>query len=106
MRMPISERSKELMSLSYTGMHNIRFEHLGMDLGYEQKCYISNSSIDIYQEERAIQTIEFVGIDRMRVGKSIPNEILEGLRCPNCGAPVRSRYGACDYCSGWTEVEW
>lgn len=26
--------------------------------------------------------------------------------CPNCGAPVTSRYGCCDYCGGWVEWVW
>lgn len=27
----------------------------------------------------------------------------QGMVCPNCGAPLKSRYGCCEYCGGWTE---
>lgn len=27
----------------------------------------------------------------------------QGMVCPNCGAPLKTRYGCCEYCGGWTE---
>lgn len=35
--------------------------------------------------------------------KPMPKEPTD-LTCPNCGAPIKSRFGCCDYCTGW--VEW
>lgn len=35
--------------------------------------------------------------------KPMPTEPTD-LTCPNCGAPIKSRFGCCDYCTGW--VEW
>ena len=36
----------------------------------------------------------------------IPRQIANIIHCKNCGAPLRSRIGACDFCGGWNEVEW
>lgn len=39
---------------------------------------------------------EWLGIKK---GIYIPDR----LTCKNCGAPIKSRYGCCDYCGGWNE---
>lgn len=98
----LSERSKELLKLNFSGMRNIRFEHLGKDFSYEQKCYISEIKVDDFFTTK----INFIGVGESKEGNVIPKDILQELRCPNCGAPVKSVYGACDYCSGWCECEW
>lgn len=80
---------------------------LDADLGYEQKCYIGDVKTDTFGTDTVLeQTINFISVDEMTVGKAIPQEVLDEFRCSNCGAPILSRYGACDYCSGWNEVEW
>ena len=104
--MPLDTRTAELKNLDFSGFHNIRLEHLGADMGYEQKCYITTMVSEISPNGIAVQKIEFVGIDEAILGKVIPKEVMSELRCPNCGAPIKSRYGACDYCSGWVECEW
>ena len=100
-----SERSAELMKLGYQGLHKIRLEHLGLDTSYEQECYIANSVAEIFRLEMVYQRIELIGVGNRITGTAIPKEIMDGFRCPNCGAPVTSRYGACEYCSGWSEIE-
>lgn len=35
--------------------------------------------------------------------EQLEDEPPEDLRCPNCGAPIKSRFGCCDYCTGWVE---
>ena len=46
-------------------------------------------------------------VDEMKSFDSfIPKDVLDELRCPNCGAPIKSRLCACDYCGGWSEVSW
>lgn len=101
-----SERTNELNKLDWSGLHNVRVEHLGADIGYEQRCYLEHSIIDISPLEICRQRISFVGVNEHKISKAIPEEVMDEMRCPNCGAPIRSRYGACDYCSGWSEVEW
>lgn len=104
--MPSSARTAELFRLDYKGIHRIRFEHLGTDIGFEQECYISNALSEMTSADIVLNKIEFEGISETVIGKAIPQDVLAELRCPNCGAPVNSRYGACPYCSGWVECEW
>ena len=104
--MPFNARTAELSQLDYKGLHRIRLEHLGADKGYEQECYISNAMLEMTTADIALKKIEFVGLGEAKFGTAIPKDVLEELRCPNCGAPVKSRYGACEYCSGWVECEW
>lgn len=46
-------------------------------------------------------------ITLLQVGEKKLNTryVPDGMTCPNCGAPIKSRYGVCDYCSGWIEWE-
>ena len=102
----LSERSMELMKLNYLGFHKIRLEHLGLDVSYEQECFISTFVNEITHSVLVHQRIELVGVGNRTTGTAIPKEVMDTFRCPNCGAPVKSRYGACEYCSGWIEAEW
>lgn len=56
---------------------------------------------DSYYESvwMANMTIQLVG-DIKRFNTVVP----KGITCPNCGAEITSKYGACDYCGGW--IEW
>ena len=104
---PFTERGLELLKHDYTGKHKIRFEHLGLDQGYESEAYIANSTVASTSFcETPMHTITFISIGNPIIGKAIPKEVLDEMRCPNCGAPINSRYGACPYCSGWSEIEW
>ena len=101
-----TDRGRELLSLAFSGVHKVRFEFSDRDLSYEQECYISDIQRDYYSDAIGIQKVNFIGVDEMKQGTAIPIDILAELRCPNCGAPIKSRYGACDYCSGWVACEW
>ena len=102
---PFTDSGRELISKNYRGIHKIRFEHLGLDQAYETESYIGSSSIDI--GKAAVQTITFISTGmETRYDTAIPWEVIKEMRCPNCGAPISFRYGACGYCSGWSEVSW
>lgn len=103
-----TDRARELMELPYQGIKDIRFEHLGFDKAYEMQSFVSSVEI----QNRNLYKVSTVNIrfEQYKPAKiydhAIPDEILDIMRCPNCGAPIMSRFGACSYCSGWSEVEW
>ena len=101
-----TERGRELSELLHSGIHKVRFELLYADLGYEQECYVTKISQNFYSAATGLQEIDFVGVGEAKTGGAIPQEVLDEFTCPNCGAPILSRYGACTYCSGWSEVDW
>lgn len=103
-KMLFTQRGLELLKTGYTGIHKIRFENLGSDQSYECDSYIVNSIREITSYE--MQTISFISVGNPVFGGAIPQEVLSEMRCPNCGAKITSRYGACSYCSGWIEAEW
>lgn len=81
---------------------NARIEFLERDLALETKCYLGNSKIeDLSTLSVAKHYITLVTEEDIRKFDTV---VPEGCTCPNCGAPIKSRYGCCDYCSGW--VEW
>jgi uncharacterized OB-fold protein len=107
---PMTWRSAELMELDFKGLHDIRFEFIGRDRehAWECKSYIQNKTIEGFSAgEIAKCTINLTSVDRLTEFKSaIPEEVMKEMRCPNCGAPIDNRLGACNFCSGWSEVEW
>lgn len=100
--MPLTERGTDLFDKIKSGTrYNTRIEVLDIDKAFE-----INSEVDI-------------SIPKFAVGEQLETRILlssgkdysvcqtvvpDDCTCPNCGAVIRSRYGACDYCGGW--VEW
>lgn len=108
-KLPITLRGRELSSKlgqDYRS-HKIRLEHLGANIAYEATALFYSSQIEIIDPKSiAMQTVRFEGVGGRNYDSAIPKEVLTDMRCPNCGAPIRSQYGACDYCSGWNEVEW
>ncbi len=105
--LPSNRRSIEILNRNYQGIKTIRLEHLGADIGFEAESYVGNVNIEMASSNEISMTeINFVTVSPPVQGKAIPDNILSEMRCPNCGAPIKSRYGACDYCSGWSEVEW
>lgn len=107
--MYLTQRANELLSMLHEGINNIRFEHLGFDKAFEmQSAVVSSAEIShYYQFEASTAKIRFEQYKPAKIyTHAIPNEILSEMRCPNCGAPITSRLGACIYCSGWVEAEW
>lgn len=106
-QLPLTRRGTELAKHHYGGVHKIRFEHLGVDRAFETVAYIESFANEISYNTVAIQTIKFVSVGKeLNYSSAIPFEVMSEMRCPNCGAQIRSQYGACPFCSGWSEIEW
>lgn len=105
-----SQRTGELISLIGNSVKKIRFELKlpGYEMALEARSYIHKEVIDLRPNEIATVGIDFNmdGEDISFFDNVIPKYILDDMTCPNCGAPIRSRLGTCDYCGGWNEVEW
>lgn len=105
--MPTTERTAELMKLPYSGIKNVRVEIPYNDVSFEMQSYVSNVDVQMWSTNIMMETqLHFICTSEPKQGRSVPEEIMKEMRCPNCGAPIKSRYGACDYCSGWSEIEW
>lgn len=109
LEMPLTERVAELVYWAKRGQKRIRFEarYGKFAQALEAQSYLSDSIItgepgDIVTAEFGFKFLGDVEI----FDDIIPAYILETMTCPNCGAPIRSRLGTCDYCGGWNEVEW
>lgn len=100
--MLLDDRGRELIKKIDTGkIYNTRVEVLGLDQAFELKTY---QTIEIRQGFREVCTsdITFVSTENKGWNKLITPD---AMTCPNCGAPVNSHYGACDFCGGWLEYE-
>lgn len=82
---------------------DFKIEIAGFNNSFSFKGYTSHISQEfpLYgigaQSELHVVPTGFIG------WKPMPTEPTD-LTCPNCGAPIKSRFGCCDYCTGW--VEW
>ena len=89
-KMPMTERSAELLStLDFKKRYTVKIEIANIQT-YEMKTYLEPQMPDI-------------SINQASDIKNYFLEIPNGVFCPNCGALLKSRYGACDYCNGWVE---
>lgn len=108
--LPMTWRSIELRKLNYQGIHDIRFEYIkkGFEGAWECKSCIQNFQVETFgPDELGKCEISFTMLDEMKAFNSaIPIDVLEAARCPNCGSPLNNRFGACKYCSGWSEILW
>lgn len=101
--MPYTERGLELYNkLDKDREYNIRLEMLDIDQAFEmtakpESLYLQISQTDIASCNVSLLPTNFDGIKKLIT----PN----AMTCPNCGAPVNSHYGACDFCGGWLEYE-
>ncbi len=87
---------------SFNASRNVRIELLEQDLAFETKCYLGDYKVEVPTAlSVARSNITLIQDDDIRQFDTV---VPEGCTCPNCGAPIKSRYGCCDYCSGW--VEW
>lgn len=102
----MDERGRELLKLGLYKIKRIRLENIEADIGYEQDAYLGDMSFINPTEQIILGRMKLIGYGKSEIGRAIPQEIINELRCPNCGAPIKSRYGACDYCSGWSEIAW
>lgn len=102
----MDERGRELLKLGLYKIKRIRLENIEADIGYEQDAYLGDMSFINPTEQIILGRMKLIGYGKSEIGRAIPQEVINELRCPNCGAPIESRYGACDYCSGWSEIAW
>ena len=97
---PYTERGSELIGKLLPKVYRMRFELNGTSKAYETKAYIGNVEPIIAMNSIAVAKITLIRDDDL---KMLEVEQPRGLSCPNCGAPIISRYGACGYCGGWLE---
>ena len=102
--MPHTERGFELFNkLEQDKEYNIRLEMLDTDQAFEMTAkpdsLISQavSPNEVARCEVSFLPTYFDGIKKLITP--------DAMTCPNCGAPVNSHYGACDFCGGWVEYE-
>ncbi len=73
-------------------------------MAWEQRSYFAGymtSLISVDKLQPGTVDVRIVADEILSYPKITPkNEY-----CPNCGAPIKSRYGACDYCGGWVEYD-
>ena len=99
-RMPMTDRSAELLStLNFGKRYTVKIELANIQT-YEMQTYIEPQMPDIKQDCIVMNEL------KLYQDSDIKNYFLkvpDGVFCPNCGALLKSRYGACDYCNGWVE---
>ncbi len=87
---------------NFNAPRNVRIELLEQDLAFETKCYLGNCESMVPSAlSMARSYITLIQDDDIRQFDTV---VPEEMNCPNCNAPVKSKYGCCDYCGGW--IEW
>lgn len=97
---PYTERGSELISKLLPKVYRMRFEINGTNIAYETKAFVGNVEAKITPNTISKAKITLIRDDDLKI---LELEQPRGLTCPNCGAPIISRYGACGYCGGWLE---
>lgn len=104
--MPFTDRGCELIGMIFDdSIVRTRFEFLSSGFAYEADTYISRHKEHFIPDANSLMMMDFTltTVDGMEYNKKI---VPEDCKCPNCGAPINSRYGACDFCGGWIEWEY
>lgn len=101
--MILTERSEMLYKMiDGWKPQDLRLEFLAKDRAIETRGYPTlemTTNSNIRSVWTATLTFQTFG-DTKTYDTAVP----KGITCPNCGAEITSKYGACDYCGGW--VEW
>lgn len=88
-----------------TGINKVSIETEGLNNAFEFECdYLSDLKCEYALEE--IAKAKFNLYPKNIIGwvdKSKDIYVNDGTTCPNCGAPLRQRFGLCDYCGGWVQ---
>ena len=93
-----TDRSYELIDkLTRKKDYNIRIEALEEDKALELSAYFLDSKNELVNFDLCFSPTDYKGL----INTIVPKDIT----CPNCGAPINSRLGACAYCGGWVEFE-
>lgn len=103
--MPVTKRSYELSNkLKREKNYNIRVEHLNADKAYEFSADFLNQTMPCMRSVNELMNFKLVFVPKDIKGM-INTIVPKDMTCPNCGAPINSRLGACIYCGGWVEFE-
>ena len=98
-----SNTLQKIVNMRKRGIVDMRVEMGAMDDGFSFSGYFPATWTPTFTAE-ANKTME-VSVIATKLNGWIPlNDVPDDVRCPNCGAPIKSRFGCCDYCTGW--VEW
>ena len=85
--------------------YNIRIEYPTEDVCFDFKGYPIVTQLGIMSDLNRMPTVSLDLIQDTEL-KMYDGIIPKNAYCPNCYAPVTSRYGCCDYCGGWVEWVW
>lgn len=99
--MVLTDRSKMLYrKIDDLRTQEMRLEFLNEDRAIETRGYASFDCELCSKVLTASMTFHTFGEEKL-----FNTVVPKGLTCPNCGALITSKYGACDYCGGWVEWE-
>lgn len=86
------------------GIQTISVEDSDNNRLFEIDCAYSQFEIsDINFNSLAEIKMNIVIDDFRRTREKDNLYVPDGCNCPNCGSPLRQRFGLCDYCGGWSE---
>lgn len=107
-RISIDKRGLDLIKkIDFGKIYDTRIEFLWLDKAFEMKSYIPmfewDSDAGFHSNTRMMGNLSFISASET---KEFNGLVPSDATCPNCGAPVKSRYGCCDWCGGWIEYEW
>ena len=100
---PLDKRGIFLLNkLEDNKRYDVRVEYPLIDKCIDFKAYTT---------KRAIESIDAIPNAKLNLVIDSAPKMYDGIKpknayCPNCYAPVTSRYGCCDYCGGWVEWVW
>ena len=97
------ETLKKESKMRKEGNVQIRIEINQMDRAFRFDGYMAETRLTSVGVNEPY-TLDLSVIPTKLSGWEYLRELPTDLRCPNCGAPINSRTGCCDYCTGW--VEW
>lgn len=102
--MPYTKRGLELFNkLDKDKTYNMRLELLDIDKAFEMSIKPQELTPMAISQDCLMECEVSFAPERIDGFKDLMTP--DTMTCPNCGAPVKSHYGACDFCSGWLEYE-
>lgn len=100
-----NKRTNDLFSkLKQDKSYDMRIEYPTADTCFDFSGYTEMQLESIGGiHEAPIANLKIIQDAEMKMYDGI---IPKNAYCPNCYAPITSRYGCCDYCGGWVEWVW
>lgn len=93
---------RKQLAMKNKGIVKMRIEIAGVSSSFNMEGYFSEMSL-LYGSPNEEMRSDLKIIPTKDVGWLRMKDPPVDIRCPNCGAPINSRYGCCDYCTGWVE---